>query len=81
MAANQDSEAVTSLRTIPAATEYKLRSAHEMEEMLYSVTENYIDIGFFKCDAAPVESVVLYTAQVFSLRSPGERELAALGVL
>lgn len=68
-------------RPIAAATEYVLRSAHEMEEMLYNVVENYIDIGFFECDSAPVEDVILHTAQVLSLRTPGERELAAAGVL
>lgn len=68
-------------REIPAATEYTLHSAHEMEEMLDCIGNNYEDIGFFECDTFPVGTLVENTAQIFAMRSPGERELAAAGVL
>lgn len=67
-------------RPIPAATEYILRGADEMEEILYGVDETYIDMKELGAHPGQIARSVEHDAAMLARRSPGDRELAALGL-
>ena len=64
-------------------TEYRLRSADEMEEVLHGVVETYLDFeaNGLDADVADIYRCVEHDTTIIARRDRGEQELAAAGVL